>query len=137
MSTITLSAPATRTVSPGPAPARATTARPAPAGPATTRPGRRSGRGAGPVGRPATGAPAPQLRRATVTGPSACVAPAAPTRPRPQLRPLASSVRLTERGIALILVAGVLVTVAALTVVGATATRVTSDRYQLATISSR
>jgi hypothetical protein len=40
--------------------------------------------------------------------------------------------RLTERGIALVLVAGLLIVTASLTVVGLTALRVTSDSYQAA-----
>jgi hypothetical protein len=38
--------------------------------------------------------------------------------------------RLTDRGIAVVLVAGVMIVVAAMTVVGLTALRVTSDDYQ-------
>ena len=98
------------------------------------RPGRRSGRTSGPVGRAGSGVPAPQLRRSAAVAAASCVADARPSVPRRQPR---SSVSLTDRGIAVILVAGVMIAIAALTVVGATASHVTSDRYLLASVSAR
>lgn len=103
--------------------------------PAPARPGRRSGRSIGPVGRPGSGAPAPELRRLPVQTAAAC---SADTWPRPQRARVRSVMQLTDRGIAVILVAGVMVAIAALTVVSATATRVTSDHYlAFASVSSR
>jgi hypothetical protein len=45
------------------------------------------------------------------------------------LAPAGSAWRLTERGIALVLVTGLLIVTAALTVIGLTALRVTGERY--------
>lgn len=88
------------------------------------RPGRRTGRGSGPQARPArplTGAPA---RRAPVQRPQSCSVEA-PGR----VVPGTGGWRLTERGIALVLITALLIVTAALTVVGLTALRVTGDRY--------
>lgn len=81
------------------------------------RPGRGSGRAGGPVTRPAAGVAPPRLRAAGAVGSRACVAEPAP-------------LRLTDRGIAVIIVAGLMLVVAALVVVGATALRVTSENYR-------
>lgn len=87
------------------------------------------GRGTGPEARPARlttdrGAVRPATSRS-----QACRVAA----PAPQLRVAAGpSWRLTDRGIALVLVTGVLIVTAALAVVGLTALRVTGDRYQAA-----
>lgn len=88
------------------------------------RHGRRHGRGSGPQARPArplTGAPA---RRPAVPRPQSCSVEA-PGR----VVPGTGAWRLTERGIALVLVTALLIVTAALTVVGLTALRVTGDRY--------
>lgn len=97
------------------------------------RPGRRSGRSSAPVGRPGSGVPAPELRRSVAVAAASCVAD---VRPHAQCRRVRSIVRLTDRGIAVILVAGVMVAIAALTVVSATASHVTSDHYLLASVST-
>lgn len=81
------------------------------------RPGRGSGRAGGPHTRPANGVAPPRLRTDTAVGARACVAAPAP-------------VRLTDRGIAVIMVAGMMLVVAALVVIGATAARVTSENYR-------
>ncbi len=100
----------------------ATATRPASPPRAPGRPLRRAGRGLGPQARPPRAVPvggARVLRPTSCTVPSARVpAPAATT-----------AWRLTERGIALVLVAGLLVVTAALTVVGLTAVRVTGERF--------
>lgn len=85
------------------------------------RPGRRSGRGTGPQARPAR----PVTGGTRVLRPQACAVEA------PAPRPAAGGAgwRLTERGIALVLVTGLLIVTAALTVVGLTALRVTGERY--------
>ena len=54
-----------------------------------------------------------------------------PVRPKACATVSAPRWRLTERGIAVVLVAGLMIVVAALTVVTATALRVTSDSYQV------
>ena len=88
---------------------------------APARPGRRSGRGTGPQARPTR----------SVTGgtrvlrPQACSVEA----PTPRVVTGGAGWRLTERGIALVLVTGLLIVTAALTVVGLTALRVTGERY--------
>lgn len=102
--------------------------------PAPPRPGRRSGRTGGPVGRPGSGVRAPELRRSAGVVAAAC---AADVHPSAQPRRVHSRVSLTDRGIAVILVAGVMVAVAALTVISATASHVTSDHYLLASLSAR
>ena len=101
-------------------PARTTTAGSATPTRAPARPGRRSGRGTGPQARPAR----PLAGGTRVLRPQACSDDA----PAVQAAP-AAGWRLTERGIALVLVAGLLVVTAALTVVGLTALRVTGERY--------
>ncbi len=87
------------------------------------RPRRRAGRGLGPQARPA---------RTASTGQAPLRRPASCTVPPAQLSATRTSWRLTERGIALVLVAGLLVVTAALTVVGLTAVRVTGERFATA-----
>ena len=96
------------------------------------RPGRGSGRTASPTLRPAAFWPAPDVARLPRTHGRSCVMP------QPQLA--AGSVseptwQLTDRGIAVLLVAGLMIMVAALTVVGLTAITVTGEGYR-ATVSS-
>lgn len=86
---------------------------------APPRPGRGSGRGRVPQLRPAVRLPAPTLDRAQRARPVACREPA----------PVAGW-RLTDRGLALILVTGLMIIAAALAVIGLTALRVTGDSYQ-------
>ena len=88
------------------------------------RPGRRTGRGTGPQARPARGVPAAPLSRSRALRSQACTVEA----PTPLAAP-SGGWRLTERGIALVLVTGLLIVTAALTVVGLTALRVTGERY--------
>jgi hypothetical protein len=81
--------------------------------------GRRSGRGLAPQSRPGRSVLAPSLTPHT-RQPSvqACTA-----------EPVPASWRLTDRGIAVILAAGLLIMLAALVVVGLTAVRVTGSDY--------
>jgi hypothetical protein len=90
-----------------------------------SRPRRRTGRGKGPEARPFRALPAPGVTRSPKLRPQACSipAPAAVPLDRP------SSWRLTDRGIALVLVTGLLIVTAALAVVGLTAVRVTGGHY--------
>ena len=97
------------------------TARPAAPSRAPGRPGRRAGRGTGPQARPAR----PLAGGTRVLRPQSCTVEA----PAPRAAAAGSSWRLTERGIALVLVTGLLIVTAALTVVGLTALRVTGERY--------
>lgn len=85
------------------------------------RPGRGTGRATGPQLRPGRGVAAPSLRPHRTALPSSC-AVSAPAR--------AGGWQLTDRGIAAILVALTVITVAAVMVVGLTALRVTSPTYQ-------
>jgi hypothetical protein len=93
--------------------------------PARSRPARRAGRRLGPTARPVGTVLAPlgmgtASRKVHACGGDEVTVPAVVPLPAGQLR-------LTERGIALILVAGLLVVIAATTVVGLTALRVTGD----------
>ena len=88
------------------------------------RPGRRTGRGTGPQARPARRASGGPLGQARTVRPQSCAVGA----PAPAAT-AADAWRLTERGIALVLVTGLLIVTAALTVVGLTALRVTGERY--------
>ncbi|SDS33001.1 hypothetical protein SAMN04488543_1521 [Friedmanniella luteola] len=96
------------------------TARPTSPTRAPGRPRRRTGRGTGPQARPAR----PLAGGTRVLRPQACAvdAPAAPA-------VASAGWRLTERGIALVLVTALLIVTAAVTVVGLTALRVTGERY--------
>lgn len=95
--------------------------------PDRVRPGRRTGRGPRPQARPDQGLPAP--RSLLAPGVRAC-APVAPVRTR-----IGASTRwrLTERGIAVLLVSLAMIATAALAVVSLTAVRVTSSGYQAGT----
>lgn len=99
--------------------------------PAPVRPGRHNGRSVGPRLRPVKPVESPALRRPRSTVQSCSVdlppaATAASTR--------ASVWRLTDRGIAVVLVVGAMIAFTALTVVGLTAFRVTSERYQSSSV---
>lgn len=87
------------------------------------RPKRRSahgtGRALGPVSRPVRAAPAPRLAPGARTRSRSCTAEAAPVR-----------WRITDRGIAVVLVAGLMIVAAAAVVVTMTALRVTGEYYQ-------
>jgi hypothetical protein len=97
--------------------------------PARVRPVGRSGRSLGPRARPAGFVPAPTLTPTTGLKARACVVDVAAAAPAPQ--PVARAVtRLTERGIAVVLVAGAMIVVAAVTVIALTAMRVTGDNAQ-------
>ena len=96
------------------------------------RPGRGSGRAAAPTLRPATFWPASDVSRRPRTQGRSCVMP------QPQV--VAATVseptwRLTDRGVAVLLVVGLMIMVAALTVVGLTAITVTGEGYR-ATVSA-
>ena len=93
---------------------------------APRRPRRRTGRGTAPEARPARRrsaatslgpSPRSQSRACTVSAPPLVEVPGTP------------QWRLTDRGIALVLVTGLLIVTAALAVVSLTAIRVTGDRY--------
>ena len=84
------------------------------------RPGRRDGRGGGPQARPARALRGSRtLARAGGRGCSPAVDTVSSSAPW----------RLTDRGIAVVLVTGMMIMVAALVVIGLTALRVTSDGY--------
>lgn len=92
------------------------------------RPGRGSGRASGPSFRPSSVLP-PPIGRPPTTPARSCVVS------MPETRELRASVpvsawRLTERGVAVVLVTGLMIMVAALTVVGLTAVKVTGAGYQ-------
>ena len=91
------------------------------------RPGWTSGRGAGPLARPARRVDPPRLRSTRGLSARSCTAETAVGR---QPSYAQSVVRLTDRGIAVILVTGVMIVWAAATVVGLTALRVTGDGAQ-------
>ena len=95
------------------------------------RPGRGSGRAAAPTLRPAAFWPAPDEARSPRSHGRSCVMP------QPQIAATVSEPtwQLTERGVAVLLVAGLMIMVAALTVVGLTAITVTGEGYR-ATVSS-
>ena len=84
------------------------------------RPGRRDGRGSGPQTRPSR--PVRLPRNLSRSHARSCVA-AAPALSSP------TRWRLTDRGIAVILVVSLMIVIAALAVVGLTALRVTGDGY--------
>lgn len=91
---------------------------------APARPRRRTGRSSGPQARPSRPVTVGPVGHGRVLRPKSCTVDAptfAPAAPRP------SAWRLTERGIALVLVTGLLIVTAAVTVIGLTALRVTGD----------
>ncbi|GAA3610759.1 hypothetical protein GCM10022236_10560 [Microlunatus ginsengisoli] len=108
-----------------------------------TRPARGRERTTGPRLRPASGVRAPRLRSAAASAqPRACRStPAPPTRIRAASAAGVSSAataapwRLTDRGIALVLVAAAMLAVAALAVVIPTALQVTGEDYRPAATS--
>lgn len=100
------------------------------------RPGRRSGRASGPILRPPVVCPPPAAGRGAVGHAQACSLPG----PGVSAVTVASAGsaptwRLTDRGVAVVLVVGLMIIVAALTVVGLTALKVTGAGYQ-ATVSA-
>ncbi len=124
MSTLTIDAPV-RTA------ADARAGRPGVSQPDRVAPARPGGRQkvarTAPVARPRRQLSAPSLRQGSRPTSRACSTEAV-AEPRPAVQ--TGRYRLTERGIAVILVAGVMIAVAALAVVGLTALRVTSPTYQ-------
>lgn len=96
---------------------------------APVRPRRRTGRGTGPEARPARRPAAPPVVRSAGIPSHGCSVtvplPAPPRAPRAEK----AHWQLTDRGIALVLVTGLLIAAAALAVVGLTAIRVTGERY--------
>ncbi len=91
--------------------------------PSPVRPGRRSGRSHSPTSRPEGAVKAPVLRQVQ-SRPRTCeVAGAVPQ---------SSTWRLTDRGITMVLVVATMIAMAALSVIGLTAARVTSERFQSA-----
>ncbi len=95
--------------------------------PSPVRPGRRSGRSAAPTSRPGGAAQAPSLRQLRTRSRS-CEIVRARTEP--------TTWRLTDRGIAAVLIVGAMIMVAALSVIGLTAARVTSERFAPVTLSA-
>jgi hypothetical protein len=91
---------------------------------------RRTRRGPGPgvrpSARPARAVPAPELRRGSRLATRSCTV--TPEADRPQTA--AAGWRLTDRGVALLLVTAAMIVTAAVVVVGLTAIRVTGERYQ-------
>lgn len=88
------------------------------------RPGRRSGRCPSPTSRPTGAVKAPVLRQVR-SRPRTCEVTGAV--------PQSSTWRLTDRGITMILVVATMIAMAALSVIGLTAARVTSERFHPAT----
>lgn len=96
------------------------------------RPGRGAGRGTHPVSRSASGVAAPRLdRRQRLRSGSRACSPEFRQQSVPAKALAAASTgwRLTSRGIAVVLITGVLLAAAAITVITATAITVTSDGY--------
>ena len=91
-----------------------------PARPEVRRPVRQPATGRGPVARPVRPVPAPTLRFGSRTTVRSCAVDAAPAR----------GWRLTDRGIAVVLVLAVMIAVAAVAVIGLTAWQVTGADYQ-------
>lgn len=96
------------------------------------RPGRGSGRRAAPTLRASQPCPSPTLARSTPPQLRACLAPrrAAQLRPEARAGTSTSGWRLTDRGLAVVLVTGLMIMMAALTVVGLTAVKVTGEGYR-------
>lgn len=132
MNATTLEAPATSAPAGTTTSGRSSRTAPVPPAPrhAPGRTRRRPGRGTGPEARPSRPLSTPVRARSAAQGPQACRV--APPAPQPELVVRRSAWRLTDRGIALVLVTGLLIVTAALAVVGLTALRVTGDHYQAA-----
>ncbi len=94
---------------------------------APARPARREGRGTGPSARPPRPLGTPVIKAPRGAGPRSCAAAS----PAPSRVSAASSWRLTDRAIALVVVTGLVIVTAALAVVGLTAVRVTGERYHV------
>lgn len=92
-----------------------------PVRPEIRRPVRQPGTARGPVARPVRPVPTPPLRFAQRPVARSC---------QVEMPVSAGSWRLTDRGIALVLVLAVMIVVAAATVIGLTAWQVTSTDYQ-------
>ena len=103
---------------------------PTPTRPLRHRPrGRGAGRTSAPTLRPSQVCRPPSARSSTVSSVRSCVVPA----PVPAGAPSGGSVtswRLTERGVGVVLVIGLMIMVAALTVVALTAVTVTGEGYR-------
>ncbi len=127
MSAATLSAPKTEAAS-----SERDLGRPVRRQPARLRPAGRSGRSLAPRARPARPLAAPSLNPTTPVAGHACLGDtASPTAASlPAQAPVRIRTSITDRGIAVILVATAMIVLAAVTVVGLTALRVTSDSYQ-------
>lgn len=87
--------------------------------PVTRRPAHGTGRASAPVARPVRGTPALTLAPGARTRASSCTVDASPAR-----------WRLTDRGIAVVLVTGLMIVAAAVAVVSMTALRVAGEHYQ-------
>jgi hypothetical protein len=126
MSATTVETPQTEVRPEAGAPAaRTVRLRQAPSRPVRVRPAGRSGRGLAPRSRPAGPVAPPSLRTDGQPRVRACVGEPATVPQLPTSAPVRT--RLTDRGIAVILVAGAMIVLAAVTVVTLTALRVTSD----------
>jgi hypothetical protein len=101
--------------------------------PSRSRPAARSGRAVGPLARPVAFVPAPSLAPSFGSRARSCTVEAPTTTAVP--RPTRVRTRLTDRGVAVILVAGAMIVVAAVAVVGLTALRVTGDSAEPLTAS--
>jgi len=99
------------------------------------RPARGSARTTKPALRPVSFCPSPALTARSTVPVRACVLPA--PEPEVSLAPTGATPtwRLTDRGVAVVLVVGLMIMVAALTVVGLTAVKVTGEGNQ-ATVSA-
>ena len=94
--------------------------------PATTpvRPRRHDGRGTAPFARPSRAVAPPTVRAARSPGAQACALPMTTVG-------VHATWRLTDRGIAVVMVTGLMIVITALVVVGLTAVRVTGEHYQV------
>ena len=93
------------------------------------RPSRGSGRGGRPVTRSLTGSGAPTLQRSAATTAEVRGCQSAPVR-RTVATAESAGWRLTNRGIAVVLITGAVLVAAAIMVITATALTVTSDDYR-------
>lgn len=93
------------------------------------RPGRGAGRSTRPVSRSVAGVPAPSLERQRPVSRACSPEFARTAAPAAVAGVVSTGWRLTNRGIAVVLITGALLAAAAITVITATAITVTSDGY--------
>lgn len=92
--------------------------------------GRGSGRASAPTLRPSHICPSPSARSSTVSSVRSCVVPVPVPAGAVSVGGSVTSWRLTERGVGVVLVIGLMIMVAALTVIALTAVTVTGEGYR-------